>query len=513
VLRTAAGSSGCTELLSCKLQRRQLRRLAWKFTVTGWTGQRPREPRRCTAQDTMRRVLTAAAWLAVCAGTTSNSAPGGAGEHTETAALPRAWHVPEAFSIAECAKIRALGTRHGVSESAGVLRYGPSYDDKYRKDRPPAEVRSTALQWLERDADTKWLYTRIMDVASLANVDAGWNYEGISHLQKLQIGMYAADADPPGHYMWHADEDWQAGERQHVRVLSVSVQLTDPQVRPLLFRASLEPASSSRCAITSRSHALRLRDMMQEYDGADLQVGFTNVSRSQGSVIVFSSYEMHKVHPITRGTRLSLVAWVMGAGSPDYWRRAISTQEELLREGTRLEAAGGDFPAPMKYETLAILGSAMLRQQNWQRAIDLSLAEISLAKRMHAHSVALRDVVRPFGNATFHGESLGKAYLRYSAAAGHLEDPQTTQTIRSARAGCDRASRITSGMMRTLSLECRSDWEYAAGDLPQSMLTKHEAMGLRLKVPRPVWVVASGAAMAFLLLCPLVVLAAGDSES
>ena len=149
--------------------------------------------------------------------------------------------------------------------------------------------------------------------------------------------------------------------------------------------------------------------MMQEYDGADLQVGFTNVSRSQGSVIVFSSYEMHKVHPITRGTRLSLVAWVMGAGSPDYWRRAISTQEELLREGTRLEAAGGDFPAPMKYETLAILGSAMLRQQNWQRAIDLSLAEISLAKRMHAHSVALRDVVRPFGNATFHGDSLGKA--------------------------------------------------------------------------------------------------------
>ena len=34
--------------------------------------------------------------------------------------------------------------------------------------------------------------------------------------------------------------------------------------------------------------------------------------REQGQIIVFPSYTLHEVTPITKGTRYSLVSWVSG---------------------------------------------------------------------------------------------------------------------------------------------------------------------------------------------------------
>jgi PKHD-type hydroxylase len=66
-----------------------------------------------------------------------------------------------------------------------------------------------------------------------------------------------------------------------IRKLSVIVQLTDPE----------------------------------EYEGCDLNLNVGSINtmkKTQGSVIVFPSYVLHQVTPITKGTRHSLVAWLAG---------------------------------------------------------------------------------------------------------------------------------------------------------------------------------------------------------
>jgi PKHD-type hydroxylase len=60
----------------------------------------------------------------------------------------------------------------------------------------------------------------------------------------------------------------------------------------------------------------------EQYDGGDLQflIGSTVVPnasgrhrlRGQGTVIVFPSMAMHRVSPVTRGVRYSLVSWFLG---------------------------------------------------------------------------------------------------------------------------------------------------------------------------------------------------------
>ena len=81
-----------------------------------------------------------------------------------------------------------------------------------------------------------------------------------------------------GHYDWHVDH----GPLKVQRKLSVSLQL---------------------------SHG-------ESYDGCDLQFVAGNKTetgpRERGAVIAFPSYILHRVTPITRGVRKSIVVWVTG---------------------------------------------------------------------------------------------------------------------------------------------------------------------------------------------------------
>lgn len=160
----------------------------------------------------------------------------------------------------------------------------------------------------------------------------------------------------------------------------------------------------------------------------------------------------------------------------------LQEEKQMVANGT-----GDNFPADLKYQTLAILGTVMLRTQQWHKALRLSKTEIELAKEMHGNGTALRDVNHARrGQTNFHGENLGKAFVRYSIAASQMNTSHKVK--RSARRGCDRASKIASGLARKKSLECRSKWEYEEGDLVQSMLTMHEVYGLRLPISHSAWV-------------------------
>ena len=53
-----------------------------------------------------------------------------------------------------------------------------------------------------------------------------------------------------------------------------------------------------------------------DYDGGDLQFKFgeeeQTAERERGMMTLFLSWSLHRVTPVTRGTRYSLVAWTSG---------------------------------------------------------------------------------------------------------------------------------------------------------------------------------------------------------
>ncbi len=66
-------------------------------------------------------------------------------------------------------------------------------------------------------------------------------------------------------------------------------------------------------ALRKLSMSVQLSDQ-NSYDGGDLEIwGSPPAPREQGSVTVFPAYMLHRVAPVTRGVRYSLVVWAAGA--------------------------------------------------------------------------------------------------------------------------------------------------------------------------------------------------------
>ncbi len=95
--------------------------------------------------------------------------------------------------------------------------------------------------------------------------------------------MRSTGARKAGHFDWHKDYGRAADNPgQEPRKLSLSIQLSDGA----------------------------------DYEGCDLLVRSGNqidtAPRRRGTVIAFPAYTLHRVTPITAGTRKSLVAWAYG---------------------------------------------------------------------------------------------------------------------------------------------------------------------------------------------------------
>ena len=189
-----------------------------------------------------------------------------------------------------------------MRESAAALRDSETnvLDDSVRT----SEV--TALSPRQFD----WVYERMRAHLALANEDK-WGYGQLGEMEDIQIARYHSDRG--GHYSWHPDASFAnqyasasagaaAGSTQQRfkgqnRLLSASVQLSLPE----------------------------------HYTGGDLQVGSQNATRELGAVVVFPSYQLHRVYPVLSGERYSLVVWLHGEDvGGDYWADA----EQSYRGGT-----------------------------------------------------------------------------------------------------------------------------------------------------------------------------------
>ena len=136
-------------------------------------------------------------------------------------------------------------------------------------------IRVTRTAWLDSTAENKWIYDRIQQITMMINAMA-YRFDLTGFSERIQYSVYHGTEG--GHYDWHVDQ----GPLVTRRKLSLSLQLTDPS----------------------------------QYQGGDLQFlagsQTETAPRERGMLIAFPSYGVHRVAPVTSGTRKSLVIWITG---------------------------------------------------------------------------------------------------------------------------------------------------------------------------------------------------------
>ena len=148
--------------------------------------------------------------------------------------------------------------------------------------------RDSNIVWLS----DRWIYKEIQPFIHQANRLAGWNFDW-SFSESCQFTKYKLNQ----HYDWHCDS-WEAPYANKdnpdtfgkIRKLSVTCSLSAPE----------------------------------DYEGGELEFDFRNTDpdkqsvrkcaeiKPRGSIVVFPSHVWHRVKPVTKGTRYSLVIWNLG---------------------------------------------------------------------------------------------------------------------------------------------------------------------------------------------------------
>lgn len=135
-------------------------------------------------------------------------------------------------------------------------------------------IRHCTIGFLFPNADTSWIFERVANATAHVNAQTfEYELEGLS--DGIQLTRYDSATQ---HYGWHQDRGYGTIDRK----LSMTLQLSDPK----------------------------------DYDGAELEMKWAQnpviANKERGVATFFPSFTMHRVTPITRGTRYSLVAWFVG---------------------------------------------------------------------------------------------------------------------------------------------------------------------------------------------------------
>ena len=210
------------------------------------------------------------------------------------------YYFQSALTPRMCDDIVAYGKQHQaeMAVTGGVSKKVETGDKLTKKEiKNIQKKRDSDIVWM----NDKWIYDAVHPYIHEANKLAGWNFEWdwseSCQFTKYGVGQY---------YGWHCDsweEPYQRKQNEDgtypidhgkIRKLSVTISLTEPD----------------------------------EYVGGNLEFDFRNQIdwerdkkskikecteiRPRGSIIVFPSFVWHRVAPVTKGVRNSLVVWNLG---------------------------------------------------------------------------------------------------------------------------------------------------------------------------------------------------------
>ena len=171
------------------------------------------------------------------------------------------------FSEEEVEKIKACWNPDEIRD-AQVNNAGNDIDRK--------DLRKSDIIFL-KPGEHDWIYDRLAQAALQANANR-YKYDVKGFQTELQLAKY----HDGGFFDWHMD--FGSGDISN-RKLSITVQLSDPE----------------------------------EYEGGDLQFminqNAVTAPKKKGTAVIFPSFGLHRVMPVTSGSRFSIVGWI---GGPPY---------------------------------------------------------------------------------------------------------------------------------------------------------------------------------------------------
>jgi len=183
-----------------------------------------------------------------------------------------------------------------------IVRYGKSLQDKMATTGgfgDPKTLSKKQIKDLKTKRDSnivwmndKWIYKEIHPFVHQANANAGWNFQW-DFSESCQFTKYNKNQ----YYDWHCDsweKPYENGDTKgKIRKLSVTLSLSEGG---------------------------------KAYTGGELEFDFrnndpdkkTNIRKCKeilpkGSLVVFPSFVWHRVCPVKKGSRYSLVVWNLGA--------------------------------------------------------------------------------------------------------------------------------------------------------------------------------------------------------
>ena len=137
-------------------------------------------------------------------------------------------------------------------------------------------IRNNKIAWFSKGS---WIENLLLSYVFKTNTLNDWNFN-LNRAEQVQFTKYQKDE----FYTWHRDSNIDSDVQ---RKLSVTVQLSD----------------------------------YSDYEGGEFEIkscwgdGIANIPRGakqKGSIIIFPSFLLHQVTPISWGTRYSLVQWYNG---------------------------------------------------------------------------------------------------------------------------------------------------------------------------------------------------------
>ena len=190
------------------------------------------------------------------------------------------WYFPGAIPERLCNQVIATAMKEkGMRGLTGDTNPDTATEEELKSIK---KKRDSKIAWM----NYPWLYNLFIPYVTNANNNAGWNFQ-FDESESCQFTVY----EPGQFYDWHADSKEEPYKNVKIRKLSVTVSLSAPK----------------------------------DYTGGELEFDFKNNDPLQpnnrhicreilpkGSIVVFPSFVWHRVRPVLRGTRLSLVIWNCG---------------------------------------------------------------------------------------------------------------------------------------------------------------------------------------------------------